>query len=234
MSSFVLKLIAICTMLIDHSGYVIFDRFSYFNYIGRPAFPIFAFQISEGYIHTKNLKKYFLRLIIFALISQIPYMLYRSNYTFFSGFCLNIFFTLILGLVCITIYDKIVNLKIDISIYFKMFISFIIVALISYIAQCFHFEYGAFGVLIIFIFYLFKDNKFIMNLSFAFAVLAYFSKNIIHNNYDYRYILLCICTILPLIFINLYNGKKGKNIKYVLYIFYPVHLFALYLLELYF
>lgn len=232
MSSFVLKIIAVCTMLIDHSGYLIFDKFSYFNYIGRLAFPIFAFQISEGYIHTKNLKRYFLRLVIFSFVSQVPYMLFRSAY--FSGFSFNIFFTLILGLVCIVIYDELINSKFNAPTALKMFISFILIALISFIAQCYHFEYGAFGVFTIFIFYLFKDTKFIMNLSFIFAVLAYFIKNIVVSNFDYRYILLCICTILPLIFINLYNGKKGKNIKYVLYIFYPVHLFVLYLLELYF
>lgn len=230
MDSFTLKIIAMITMLIDHTGYLIFDKFSFFNYIGRLAFPIFAFQISEGYIHTKNLKKYFLRLSIFAIISQIPYMLFRNNY--FYNFSLNIFFTLILGLICITIYDKIMHSNIKVLNSFKILISYTLIFFISFIAQYFHFEYGAFGVLIIFIFYLFKNNKLIMNLSFIFIVLIYFSKNLINSNFDYRYILLCICTIVPLIFMNLYNGNKGKNIKYVLYFFYPVHLFILYLLEM--
>ena len=87
MSSFVLKMIAIISMFIDHIGYVIFGKFSYFNYIGRLAFPIFAFQISEGYIHTKNLKKYFLRLFLFAIISQIPFMLFHNLIS--TGFSLN-------------------------------------------------------------------------------------------------------------------------------------------------
>lgn len=104
MSSFVLKTIAIITMFADHIGYAIFGHFSCFNYIGRIAFPIFAFQISEGYIHTKNLKKYSFRLFIFALISQIPFMLFHSIIS--SDFYLNIFFTLLLGLSCIYIYDK--------------------------------------------------------------------------------------------------------------------------------
>lgn len=52
MSSFVLKIIAIISMVFDHGGYVLFKSISPFNYIGRIAFPIFAFQISEGYIHT--------------------------------------------------------------------------------------------------------------------------------------------------------------------------------------
>lgn len=74
---------------------------------GRIAFPIFAFQITEGYMHTKDLKKYFKRLILFAIISQIPFMLFLSTFT--SPFTLNIFFTLLFGLFAIYIYDKIPN-----------------------------------------------------------------------------------------------------------------------------
>ena len=92
MSSFVLKIIAMTTMLTDHLGDSIFNYANFMNVIGRIAFPIFAFQISEGYIHTKNLKKYFLRLFVFALISQAPFMLFLSMFS--SGFTLNIFFTL--------------------------------------------------------------------------------------------------------------------------------------------
>ena len=59
MSSFVLKIIALISMFIDHLGYTLYQKFSNFNYIGRIAFPIFAFQISEGYKHTHSKKKLF-------------------------------------------------------------------------------------------------------------------------------------------------------------------------------
>ena len=75
MSSFVLKIIAVIAMIFDHLGYAIFGKFTFMNYIGRLSFPIFAFSITEGYIYTKNLKKYFYRLLIFALISSIVYSL---------------------------------------------------------------------------------------------------------------------------------------------------------------
>lgn len=106
MSAFVLKIIAYITMFIDHLGYVVNNgKFSYFNFIGRLAFPIFAFQISEGYIHTKNLKKYFFRLLLFALVSQIPFILFVSTVT--KSFSLNVFFTLLLGLLAIFVYEKV-------------------------------------------------------------------------------------------------------------------------------
>lgn len=105
MSAYVLKIIAVITMFIDHIGYVVYTgKIPYLNFIGRLAFPIFAFQISEGYIHTKNLKKYFFRLFLFAIISQIPFMLFES--IFINEFYLNVFFTLFLGLLSIFIYEK--------------------------------------------------------------------------------------------------------------------------------
>ena len=107
MSSFVLKIIAIISMVFDHVGDACIKHLSAMNLIGRLAFPIFAFQISEGYYHTKNLKKYFLRLFLFALISQIPFMLFMSTYT--NAFSLNIFCTLFVGLLAIFIHDKVCN-----------------------------------------------------------------------------------------------------------------------------
>lgn len=143
MSSFVLKIIAVITMFIDHLGYTIFGKFSYLNYIGRISFPIFAFQISEGYIHTKILK-IFLRLFLFAVISQIPFMLFHSIIS--DTFYLNIFFTLLLGLLSIYIYDKCKYKFIGI-------LSGILLALIAQFSNC---DYGAYGVAIILIFIFLK------------------------------------------------------------------------------
>ena len=157
MSSFVLKIIAIITMFIDHIGYIVFGKFSYFNYIGRLAFPIFAFQISEGYTHTKNLKKYFFRLFLFAIISQLPFMLFHNLIS--SNFSLNIFFTLLLGLASIFIYDKLKYKSLGI-------ISYIILATIAEFSHC---DYGFYGVSIIFIFYIFKNNFINSSLFFVFA-----------------------------------------------------------------
>ena len=104
MSSFVIKLIAIITMLCDHSGDAIIGHFSILNIIGRIAFPLFCFQIVIGYKHTKNVKKYLLRLFIFGFISQIPFGLF--TYSYLGRFdLLNVYFTLALGLLAIYIFD---------------------------------------------------------------------------------------------------------------------------------
>lgn len=217
MSSFVLKIIAIITMFIDHLGYAIFGKFSYFNYIGRLSFPIFAFQISEGYIHTKKLKKYFLRLFLFALVSQIPFMLFHSIIS--SDFSLNIFFTLFLGLLSIYIYDE---------CKYK-FLGIIASVLLALIAQFSHCDYGAYGVAIILIFYIFKNNIITSSMFFIIATLIrYFLPCIKYGIFQRKYLYLFICTIIPCLFFAAYNGKKGKNTKYLLYLFYPIHLILIY------
>lgn len=220
MTNFVLKIIAIIAMLFDHIGYVIFGRFSFMNYIGRLAFPVFAFGISEGYTHTKDLKKYFLRLLVFAIISQVPYMLFLGLLT--NTFTLNILFTLILGLLAITVYEKSNN----------KYLGLLFVILCSIIAHFGHFDYGWFGVAVIFIFHIFKDKKILMNLSFVIAVfINYFYTYITTLKTEYLFIVLfCILSLIP---INLYNTKKGKDTKYLLYVFYPLHLLVLYFTNLF-
>lgn len=216
MSSFVLKIIAIVAMFIDHIGYAIFGRFSFFNYIGRIAFPIFAFQISEGYTHTKNLKKYFLRLFIFAIVSQIPFMLLGKIIS--NDFTLNIFFTLLLGLISIYIYDK--------SKY--KIIGIISAVFIGFLANFSHCDYGFYGVSIIFLFYIFKNDIIKSSIAFMLATAVKYLIPIIKNGFYDVYLYLFICTLLPIIFISLYNGKKGKDTKYLLYLFYPIHLLLIY------
>lgn len=220
MSSFVLKIIALISMLFDHSGYVIFNGFSAFNFLGRIAFPIFAFQLTEGYTHTKNLKKYFFRLFLFAIISEIPFLLFRMKFVE-TTFALNIFFTLVLGLATIWIYDK------------NKILGFFSLIFFATIAELLKFDYGAFGISIIFIFYAFKNNKILMNFFFIFAVILKYLYNLLicfNTIYFSIYLLLCIFTILSIILIDLYNGKEGKKVKYLLYIFYPLHLLILSLL----
>lgn len=217
MSNFVLKIIALISMLCDHTGYIIFGRFSVMNYIGRLSFPIFAFLITEGYIHTSNLKKYFSRLLCFAVISQIPYMLFMKSLT--NDFTLNILFTLTLGLLAITIYNKIKN----------KVLGFILVIIFAILAHFLHLDYGWFGIAIIFIFYIFKNKKLYMNILFSISVFInyfyYFCKT---SRIEYIFIIIfCILALIP---INLYNGKKGKNTKYLLYLFYPLHFIILYAL----
>lgn len=231
MSAFVLKIIALISMTCDHSSDAIFGHFTFLNYIGRISFPIFAFQISEGYVHTKNLKKYLLRLFVFALISQIPFMMFMSIYS--SSFYLNIFFTLFLGLVSIAIFDYLSKMNYENKYlhYLYVFLGISSAIFIAFLANLIHCDYGYYGVAIIFIFYLFKKNKLLMNIAFILCTISFYLKRILLSVNSKIYIVLVIFTCLPLMFINLYNNKKGKDTKYLLYLFYPLHLLVLFVIH---
>lgn len=217
MSAFVLKLIAIISMTFDHLGYAIFHKVSFFNYIGRLAFPIFAFQISEGYLHTKNLKKYYFRLLSFALISQVPFYLFRLVCMNTNKLAFNIFFTLLFGLACINIIDKCRN----------RFLSYILIIILSSIAEILNFDYGAFGVLLILSFYTFRNNKILLTIAYILLT------TINYINMRTLFLPLFISCLFSLMFIFLYNKKQGKKLKYIFYILYPVHLIILSALSIY-
>lgn len=222
MSNFVLKIIAMVTMFLDHLGYAIYSKFSGFNYIGRLSFPIFAFGISEGYAHTKSKKNYCIRLLMFAIVSQAPFMWFNSMFR--TGFSLNIFFTLLIGLIAIIGYEQCENKAVGV----------LLVCCLALTADTIKADYGFFGVLMIFIFHVFKNKKWLMYLSYiALCIVKYLPLALTTGAY-LEYGLLCLCTIMSLVFIHFYNGKKGIDTKYLLYGFYPVHLILLYVFHILF
>lgn len=212
MSLFVLKIIGLITMFLDHYQFMIGGS-EIFRIIGRVAFPIFAFTLSEGYVHTRNLKKYLLRIFCFAVGIQILFILFEY------GGIVNIFFTLFFGLVAIYI----LNLKKDlVKEPFMKVIKVILIAGILYLAQVLQLDYGAYGILLIMIFNAFRNDK--LKILMSFLALNMF--NIIFPNV-FQIIDTQIFSLISLIFIFMYNGEKGKSIRYFFYLFYPVHFFIL-------
>ena len=233
MTSFVLKIVAMVTMFCDHFGDAYVGHFSAFNLIGRIAFPIFAFQISEGFTHTRNLKKYFFRIGVFALISQVPFALFYHKFFNTTEIPLNIFFTLFLGLLAIYLYNftiqqfakKAKKIKFPID----KILGLVFVFLLSYIAEILNTDYGYWGVILIFAFYVLKQHKTIMTITFILLCTIKYGNQLLQTNFHFVYILLTIFTALPIILINMYTGKQGPKAKYFLYAFYPAHLLLLYL-----
>ena len=232
MSTFEIKVIAIVTMLIDHIGLAFFFPLSpgylLFRLIGRLSFPLFAWLIANGARHTKNSKKYAVRLFAFALISQFPFLLFHQQRdpTFFR---LNIFFTLCMGLLIIVLLKRIKG---------KLVRSFIILAAVV-MAEVFQFEYGGTGMLVILIFYYFFNNIRMMFLTLFTlflivhivpAVLEYIQYGIIRADPIW---LMQPLAVVSLLFILMYNGKEGIKLKYFFYLFYPFHLFLLYVIKLF-
>ena len=218
MNTFALKMIGIIAMLIDHIGAVFIPGdlpiYWVFRGIGRLAFPIFAFLIVEGFFHTKDFKKYLSRLGVFALVSEIPFdMAFHGTPLEFTS--QNIFFTLFLGLVlinCMNIIMQKYSKKNFQSAFFNGLITLGFCILAIWLRTDYHYA----GILLIAGFYLFRGNKIMTGIS-IFTVTGYllgwFSG----------------LATLSMIFIGFYNGKKGRDAKYLFYIFYPGHLLLLYL-----
>jgi len=218
MNSFVLKIIACFTMFIDHLRYIIPTKPIFMSYIGRLAFPIFAFQAVEGYAHTKNLKKYLLRLLIVATIAQIPYSLYFS---FTNN--LNVIFTLIFGLLCIWVYENLKDNK---------YLALPIIIGVMVFSEIINTDYSYYGIAIMLIFHIFKDKKIIMTLSFIIMTILFFIEH--YKLYlfplNMTVVTYFICVILGIVPCLLYNGKQGPKAKYLFYLFYPLHIVFLLLL----
>ncbi len=234
-----LKWIAIITMLVDHIGYTLLEagllprisdavlagnsfdflptdyHFWYtfdliLRFIGRLAFPIFCFLIVEGFLHTKSIKKYALRLGIFALISEVPFDLAVSD-TVFDLSSQNVFFTLFIGLLSLWGLHYFEN-----SLPTRLAPLRYLAAITGMLAaQFLQTDYAAFGVLLIVLLYEFRYNR--MWQCIAGAILMLF------NSYTGP---------LAFILIFFYNGERGKQLpKYVFYAFYPIHLLILFLLR---
>ncbi|WP_314339263.1 TraX family protein [Leptotrichia wadei] len=206
MSLFILKIIGIVTMFLDHYHYVVGGS-EILNVIGRIAFPIFAFTLNEGYVHTRSLKKYLLRLFIFAVSIQMPSILFGYDYP------MNIFFTLFLGLLSIYIF----NLK-----KMNVILKIILIGFILFFSQKFKLDYGIYGILVIINFNIFRNNKFKILMNFL--VLNIYNV-IFPKVFDLPDTQLF--SLISLVFIFMYNGEKGRSMKYFFYLFYPIHFFIL-------
>jgi hypothetical protein len=132
----VLKLIAIISMFIDHVGYGLFPKMMVLRYIGRIAFPIFAYQIAIGCRYTKDLHQYVLRLFLFAIISQVPYTMYFRPTP-------NIFFTLAFGVMVIQAYKE--N---------RPWLALLVAAIAHFVGA----SYGIYGIMLMLFFYIHLDD----------------------------------------------------------------------------
>jgi len=193
--------------------------------LGRLAFPLFCFLLTEGFHYTKNRKRYIGLMAIFALLSEIPFDLaLYGRITRILGLYghQNVFFTLLLGLLALLCIDKL-KPKSD-KIYFKVLsvaLQAVCVFITCFLASLLNTDYRFRGILFIVGFYLTRKNRLLQVITF---LLLY--------TLTYK-VLPSIFIILSCVPILLYNGERGKaNLKYFFYLFYPVHLLILYLLSI--
>ena len=187
--------------------------------IGRISFPIFCFLLIEGFMHTHDVKKYALNLGIFALVSEIPFDLAFAGKPFYLDYQ-NVFFTLFIGLVMMIFLQKIdskaqkdagawqrANWKVSVG-------KLLVIVAACAVATLLKTDYSAMGILTIVLMYNMRKNK-MYCIGIGCAVLTLLSLNEI----------TCFLAMIP---VHFYNGKRGLNLKYPFYAFYPVHLLVLF------
>ena len=221
-----LKLIAIISMLADHvnkaliypylesnHGFLAFIS-DVFDIIGRIAFPLFCFMLVEGYFKTRNRKKYLLNLLLFGVISEVPFDMFTTA-SFFNMNWNNVMFTLALVLVTVWIIDTLKEKMQKRPKALWYLVSILIVLVMCIVSMSLSLDYEHHAILIGYFFYLFHDIP-VFAIPFGYA-----------SMFKEPWALLGFGLTLT------YNGERGKQHKMLYYWFYPVHLLILGLLRLY-
>lgn len=219
-----LKIIAVMAMTSDHVALLFFADVAavYFpaRIIGRIAAPIMCCMLAEGYRRTSSLKKYFLRLFAFALLSQIPYSLaFRGTIFDYTGY--NVLFTLTLALAALAIFDRIKNGAL------KIILPLPVIAL-SYFC-----DWGITAPLYAIAFCLAGDDRykrtaFSIGIAIVYVAVALFTRTAEATIISTGLFLAPI----PLFFYNGTRGRKTKAGKWFFYCYYPAHLALLYVITL--
>ncbi|HHZ01502.1 MAG TPA: TraX protein [Tissierellia bacterium] len=216
MNSLILKSIALLTMIIDHYGAIFQSQVYIYRIIGRLAFPIYCFLLVEGYAHTRNVKKYAGRLLIFAIISEIPFDLAFFNNIGFEH--QNILFTLFIGLITIYLLDKKDKKNLNDSL---------IIVTACVLSSLLRTDYQFVGIIYIFAFY--YTRSFPKKKRFSIIALVMLLTNLSLGRIQQF-------SVLSLFLIYFYNykiGIKNKALQMSFYIAYPLHLFIFYLISTY-
>ncbi|WP_059046005.1 TraX family protein [Paenibacillus rubinfantis] len=200
-----MQLIAMITMLIDHVGLLFFPGEVLWRVIGRIAFPIYAYALVQGHVHTSNYRKYAIRLFLIAALSQVPYQLAFDT----NG--LNVVATLFVSSLVLRMLDSAKPGP----------LSAVIIAGVCVIMEVLPFDYGAYGLLLVLIFKYAGQGK---------AVVMHLLLNVVYL-FAYGWVIQ-LASILPTMIIA-YGPELWRKLeawrlpRWVWRAFYPVHLAVL-------
>lgn len=247
LSSFNLRNLAMLFMLIDHIGTSLFPDLLWLRFIGRLAFPIFAFLIVEGYHHTRNFTKYLGRLLALALISDIPYGLLTQGTWTYTPFQ-NVIWTFLLGLVAIWLLEQ---LHKNLSALASYLVGAFVLTTFAWLAEWLSTDYSYRGLLVILAFHIFRGmspqqktkqliallivSLFLSNIDTLIIIGGWKNIPMYWEHYGFQLISPQLFAPLALPIIWSYNNQAGptsKKIQTFNYLFYPIHMLILGLLSL--
>ena len=219
LSSFALKIVAIVGMTLNHAAYIFYPYLPFeaqcvMLAVGGVTFPVMAFLLVEGYRYTSNMRKYAGRLLVFALVSEVPYWLFLSH----EG---NVLFTLLLGLAALYLYDHVEQRA-------AFWLIFTIIVAAS--SLC---DWGILGVVMILMIRIMPDRRQrvvypvlvpIASLGLPRLSALMSSLDLVHLPFMLYAFVGCTGAI-PLLLS--YNGRRGRPLKDFFYAYDPAHIFVL-------
>lgn len=228
-----LKVLAMALMLCDHMWATVLPDIGWISNLGRLAFPIFAFQIVEGFYQTHDRKKYIRRMLVFALISEIPFDLMTSGVWFYP-FHQNVMVTFLIGLLMLSWMERVRG-----TLWKYLLVSAICAALSIVLGSIVMADYFQFGLLTVLLFYWTRDWKYgwVVQLAGMIWIHGIYmgSLELTLQLFGQTFVIpqqgLAVLSLIP---IWMYNGKQGyhsKPVQYACYAFYPVHMLILYFLR---
>ncbi len=237
LSSFGLHVFAMGAMLCDHLWATVVPGNDWLTWIGRLAFPVFAFLIAEGYSYTRDFGRYWKRLAICALISELPFnLMYTAGWIF--PFHQNVLWSFVLGLFCLRSLDK---LRDKYPVWAVGLLGAGVVYLFYLAATVLMVDYYGYGLLMIVVFYLFRGNAWWQRLG-QLAGMVYINWYLMGSMrivVDLPGLSLEIpqqgMAVLALLPIWAYRGRQGTHnriTKWIFYGFYPAHMLILGLLSM--
>ena len=265
MTSYRLKLVAVITMLIDHLAKILVNQRLLFllnpdvdlsstlwivslsnlmEWVGRIAFPLFAFMIAEGCSKTRSMPKYVGRLSLFSIVSQpFYYIAFSAERRVFSvenilgglrSLCTlhidNIFVILALGALSIWIFRSLSERG-------RGRLKWLIVPILGLLClavEMRHVAYGAFGILLIFFLSIDERHSYRVTVMVIWLTVFYLGYNVywsyswlFSDHIIWSYLWTWLFSLAAALLIFFYNGKRGSQSKWAFYAFYPAHLIAI-------
>ena len=232
-SSFGLHVLAMAFMLCDHMWAMLFPAAEWLTCAGRLAYPIFAFMIAEGFTHTRDLRKYMLRMLLWAVISEIPFNLMYGSSIFYP-YHQNVLWTFFVSLLLIVLIEK-CRAKFKPVVWVPLSV---VIAAAGYVAgYAAMLDYYGVGVLMVLTFYFFRTPNlknrllqlicmYILNVRLLGGYFYTFS--IFGHEFEFVQQGFALLALIP---IWLYSGRQGfhnKAFQYFCYGFYPVHMLLLF------
>ena len=238
-----IKLIAVFAMTLDHIAWMLFPGYPtdflplIMHIIGRITCPIMCYCVAEGFHYTKNINKYTLRMFLFALVSHFAYVFSSGSYTdfhsfipFYNGEVLNqtsVMWSLAFGLVMLrTAYSEKIKSK---ALKVLLILLICVIALPS--------DWSCVASLFILSFGTNRNNLKMQSVWLIIYAAVYSLVYILAIDTVYGILQMSVVLSIPIIYA--YNGERGKNIrfnkfmKWFFYIYYPLHLFIIGILNQY-